>query len=63
MIYGQRRFGAVGATLFLVVLGISCSGSAVAAERPTGKATPDRSLRSTTDPHRFLLTLRPCACG
>ena len=53
MIRRQRRFGVAGATLraaaAFVVLGIVCPGSPVAAERPSRKTTPQRSLRSTTD--------------
>ena len=33
-----------------MVLGLVCPGSAVAAERPSRKTTPQRSLRSTTNP-------------
>ncbi len=55
MIRSQRRGGVVvGATLraaaAFVVLGIVCPGSAVVAERPSRKTTPQRSLRSTTNP-------------
>ncbi len=49
MIRGPRRFRALGGTVSLVVMGVVCSCPAAAAERPSGKKTPDRSLRSTTD--------------
>ena len=54
MILAQRRAGVVGATLraaaAFVVLGIVWHGSAVAVERPSRKTTPQRTLRSTTNP-------------
>jgi len=54
MIRGQRRFDLSGKILCAVnaflVLGIIYAGSAFAAERPTGKKSPDRSLRATSDP-------------
>ena len=38
------------AVAVLLVLGIAYSGSAFAEDRPSGKGTPNRNLRSTTDP-------------
>ncbi len=53
MIRSQRRAGVAGAILRAAtvfgVLALVCPDSTVAAERPSGKATPQRSLRSTTD--------------
>jgi hypothetical protein len=41
------------------VLGIVCPGSAVVAERPSRKTTPQRSLRSTTNPPPLAIDASP----